>query len=301
MERYLVRAKLEYNFPLPPEGDHRSVFPNELPITIGQFKIDRSPNCEHYLENLGWVDEARGQPDWQFPISFLYVETALEVAQHKDALIKSDNVFEQLEALFRLYSKGGIYIRRHEIWEITEEGPELLIMLRYHPMKPEPSRFDLHGDYPLYDELLKEFNVYYAKYWDIISERPHPLWNAIYRFSLSYEEHTDNDRLIDLMVAMEALYGDYEYHRYKIPLRCACLLFPRGGDRKSNFKLIRDIYDKRSRILHGDALAPVVSKSEIEQFEQLARISIQKFLDMYKDGKRISSGSELDDLLFLDI
>ncbi|MFQ6122616.1 MAG: hypothetical protein ACE5LA_06120 [Dehalococcoidales bacterium] len=301
MEQYLVRGKLEYNFPIPATGDQHSVFPNELPIIIGVFKIDRSPNCEHYLENLGWLDEARGRPDWQFPISFLYVETTLEVTQHKDASLISDNVFEQLEALFRLYCKGGIYIRRHEVWKIREGSPELLITFRYHPMKPEPSRLDLHGDYPLHDELLKEFSAYYANYWDIISERPHPLWNAIYRFSLSYEEHTDNDRLIDLMVAMEALYGDYEYHRYKIPLRCSCLLFRLGEERKANFKLIKDIYDKRSRILHGNALSPVVSKSEIEQFEDLVRMSVHKFLDMYKDGKRISSGSELDDLLFFDI
>ena len=98
---------------------------------------------------------------------------------------------------------------------------------------------------------------------------------------------------------MEALFGDKEYHRYKIPLRCACMLFPSGKARKQAFENIKRFYDERSAILHSGKLGlhPQV-EGKVDQFEEYVRMSILKFLELYEDGRPITSGALLDDLLF---
>ncbi len=143
------------------------------------------------------------------------------------------------------------------------------------------------------------FQTYFSEYWGIVSSRQKNLWSAIYRFNSSYERRTIADRLVELMIAMEALYGDKEYHRYKIPLRCSCVLFPPGEERKDNFKFIKDLYDDRSRLLHGDITdLSGVTTFEVNRFEVLVRSSIQKFMDIFKERKLIPDGPQLDDMLF---
>jgi len=300
MARYPARGKVEHNFAvLDKEGLHLN-FPEKLPITIGEFKIDKSPNFEHYLEDLGWI-EARpsNKPDWEYPMSYLYIETIFDIGDKEDPFNKADNIFEQVEAMLRLYNTGGIYIRLYDIWHIKDDKHERMIIFRVAPDRPEPPRIGLQGDYPLNDEILIGFQTYFSEYWDIVSSRQKNLWSAIYRFNSSYERRTIEDRLIDLMIAMEALYGEREYHRYKIPLRCSCLLFPPGEERKDNFRFIKDLYDDRSRLLHGDITdLSGVTTFEVNRFEDLVRKSIQKFMDIFKEGKPIPDGSQLDDMLF---
>lgn len=300
MSGYLTRGKIEHNFAVLDKDGLHLIFPEKLPMTIGEFRIARSPNFEHYLQKLGWIEaEPSSKPDWDYPMSYLYVETEFDIRDKEDPFERADNILEQLEAMFRLYRTGGIYIRRHDIWHIEDDKRESMVIFRVAPDRPEPPRIGLQGDYPLNDEVLTGFQTYFSKYWGIVSGRKKNLWSAIYRFNSSYERHTIEDRLVELMIAMEALYGDKEYHRYKIPLRCSCLLFPAGEERKDNFKFIRGLYDDRSKLLHGGiAELPGVTKFEVDRFEDLVRRSIQEFTDISKEGKPIPSGSQLDDMLF---
>lgn len=300
MARYLVRGKVEHNFAVLDKKGLHLYFPEKLPLSIGEFKIDRSPNFKQYLEELGWIEASEHKkPDWNYPMSYLYIETIFDIGDKEDPFEITDNTFEQIEAMLRLYHTGGIYIRLHDIWHIKGDKYERMIIFRIAPDRPEPPRIGLQGDYPLSDEILVGFKTYFSEYWDIVSSRQKNLWNAIYRFNSSYERRKIEDRLVELMIAMEALYGDQEYHRYKIPLRCSCLLFPLGEERKDNFKFIKDLYDDRSRLLHGDITdLSGITAFEVNRFEDLVRKSIQKFMDMIKEGVPIPNGPQLDEMLF---
>ena len=132
------------------------------------------------------------------------------------------------------------------------------------------------------DSKLWDFVGFFNLYWAILQEKPQkkprPVHIALPRFSSSYDKTTLTERLIELMIAMEAMFGDREYHTYKIPLRCACLLFPPGEARKGTFNRIKAIYDDRSRILHGEHLETRYTSEDVRAFEDLVRKSILKFM-----------------------
>ena len=83
LKEYLVRASLEFRI----DFDHasreqNSAIPLRLPVNVGPFQLDRSPNAEHYLAEIGAIDPeqlGRDHPDWEYPVSFLYVESKISV------------------------------------------------------------------------------------------------------------------------------------------------------------------------------------------------------------------------------
>ncbi len=155
MTKYLARGKVEHNFAVLDKGGLHLNFPEKLPITIGELKIARSPNFEHYLEDLGWTKaKPSNKPDWEYPMSYLYVETVFDIEDQEGPFDKADNILEQLEAMFRLYHTGGIYIRLRGIWHVKDDKHERMPIFRVSPDRPEPPRIGLQEDYPLNDELL---------------------------------------------------------------------------------------------------------------------------------------------------
>jgi len=306
-EIYLVRARLEFGWDFEKGEDEKPPKTlKQLPIEFGPFRLDWSPNSEFYLMDLGWLEpDYKGDlhPDWEYPVSLLYVETKVEVQSGQHPESAADDILEQLEAMLRLFQEGDVCLRRHEyVWDLREGTPKVAIFIRHRPIKAEPATLYRRGAYRMDDETLGKFVYFFNCYWHIIHQASQPLYNAVFRFSSSYERRTLADRLTELMIAMEVLFGDYEYHRYKIPLRCACMLYPLGEARKGAFKTIRELYDDRSRILHGDELelGTKCTEDRVNQFEEHVRRSILKFLELHKSGHPITSGTQLDDLLFFE-
>ena len=248
-ETYLLRAMLEFAFDSEQEY---LAGPKNLPARFGPFLVDYSPNSEFYLMDLGLLepDSIAGSPNWEYPVSLLYVETEIEVPgaikasfpedQHpQDA---ADDILEQLEAMFRLFQKGHVYLGRHKVWHLRDEVPKQVIFLPHRPAKAEPATLYHRGQYRLDDETLVKFIEFFSSYWDIVHRKPEPLCNALYRFSSSYERRTLVDRLTELVVALEALFGDSgsggDSLAYKIALRCSCLLYPPSEARSRAFKAI---------------------------------------------------------------
>lgn len=296
-EKYLVRAKFEYDWFIDDaDGGKKLIKPEELPKNFGPFIFNISPNADYYLTELGWINERGLQPDWQFPVSLFYIETEIERHSESDA----DEILEQLEVMFRLSQKGDVYIRRHRhVLAIRDGKTEPVISLRRWPEKAEPATIYDRGAYPLDDKAMDKFIDFFNLYWDIIHNKPQPLYNAVFHFNTSYERRSVSDRLLELMIAMEALFGDKDYQRYKIPLRCSCLLFNKGNERKEAFTVIKEFYDERSAIVHGGKLEINTRlEGKVDQFEGYVRKSILKFLEFYNKGFPIVSGTQLDDLLF---
>ena len=106
-ETYLVRANLEFGWDFEKREDEQSAKTlKQLPIEFGHFRLDWSPNSEFYLMDLGWIEpDSKGDlhPDWEYPISLLYVESEMEGQSGQHPESAADDTLEQLEAMLRLF------------------------------------------------------------------------------------------------------------------------------------------------------------------------------------------------------
>lgn len=123
------------------------------------------------------------------------------------------------------------------------------------------------------------------------------------RFHDSYERRNERDRLIDLCIALESLYvREKDELAYRLALRCACFLERGKVEKESTFSRVKDIYDRRSEIVHGTAKALAeeqLSKLATEA-EGYVRRSICKLLSDIRYIDRISKKPNKNELHFLD-
>ncbi|MBM2824697.1 MAG: hypothetical protein HW402_361 [Dehalococcoidales bacterium] len=99
------------------------------------------------------------------------------------------------------------------------------------------------------------------------------------RLRLSMERSSLEDRLIDYMIGLETLYlpdGNQELS-FRLSLRMAFLLCSAPSERKETYYFVRNIYNTRSNIVHGNKYNLV--KDEIDKFEELLRKSLKLWLN----------------------
>jgi len=77
---------------------------------------------------------------------------------------------------------------------------------------------------------------------------------AIARFNFAYEKSRREDKLIDYWVALEALFlpGISDELSFRASLRIAYFLGVDTDDRQRKYKVIKDSYNARSWIVHGE-------------------------------------------------
>ena len=95
---------------------------------------------------------------------------------------------------------------------------------------------------------------------------------ALRRLSFAGERQRPDDRMVDLMVAGEALFlpADNQELSYKLATRAAFFLEDRGFGRKETFAHMKTAYTVRSKIVHGSRLpklkAPDGTETTLEAF-----------------------------------
>lgn len=91
-------------------------------------------------------------------------------------------------------------------------------------------------------------------------------------------------KIIDLIIALEALFSAGEEIRFRTSLRIASLLSFLGLDKKEVFNVVYKLYDKRSKIVHG-VKSVGVSWDEVNKLERYLRdcLRVFLFLDKGKD------------------
>ena len=303
MTQYLARAKLEWQWEWEDAGNGVE-FPSldKLPVEIGPFTIDQSPNVRLYLEDIGLIEPGRvdwRNRDWQFPVSWLYVQGKVTASGSTNLQQQTDDCFELLECLFRLYQPGKVAIQRHDwIGEVKEREVKPIIPFHLRPIKPLPSALYGVSSFPLDDDFLDCFVQFFNSYWGILKGASPPLSTALTRFSSSYERRRLSDRLIDLITALEALFGDGDPSSvtYKVSARCAGWLHPPGGERYRKFCVVKALYSTRSKILHGRQYQDPCQK-KVEQLECIVRQSIMKFLDTVKSDGNAPRGNRIDEII----
>lgn len=100
---------------------------------------------------------------------------------------------------------------------------------------------------------------------------------AFDNFDLSYQTHNINLSFLSLMISLESLFnpkGEHEL-RYRISRNVAVLL---GKDKKDSGKIfsqIRDLYDKRSKIVHAGE-SKVINIKDLVKLRHYVRESIKE-------------------------
>lgn len=136
---------------------------------------------------------------------------------------------------------------------------------------------------------------------------------SIHRFNLAFDRGLLGDRIVDLVIAAEALFlGDLDVHdrgelRFRFALRAAKFIEHPSYNELEIFRVMRRAYDARSAIVHGgspkDTSLPDNQSADlltfIDAIEELVRLALRKGLAMTDDGKKLRQAHYWDELLFL--
>lgn len=109
-----------------------------------------------------------------------------------------------------------------------------------------------------------------SQYYKIVNEacdKHSSLYFTLERFCSSIMRSVPLDRIVDITIALESLISGKEELRYKFSLFNS--LIAEGGvdDRLSAFSMLRDLYDARSAIVHGDVESKE-TKKVIDRIEE---------------------------------
>ena len=305
MREYLVRAHLEFIWDMEQESDKGELTrPSRLPRDLGPFRLDESPNVRLYLADLGWVDYGLVQhlsPDRRYPVSLLYIESTVSVPDNGNARSRADEVLEPLECLLRLFQPGGVSVRRHSNYMPRLVGQDLkeTIFFPGVPVKPETATLYERPPYPLDDDVVDRFIAFFDGYWLALQGNTPPyLTTGMMRFNSSYERRDLADRLVDLVVALEAMFGDGESGSiaYKVAARCAAWLHPPGKARLAAFRLVKKLYGGRNKVVHGEKQERITVE-QVDKLEAVVRMSLVKFLDHLVSVGNVPHGNDFEDMI----
>lgn len=131
-----------------------------------------------------------------------------------------------------------------------------------------------------------------VRYWQQLKDDPASgaLSVAMRRLRFSAERKNAHDRMLDLMIAAEALFiereGDHDELRFRSSLNASFFLESEGQARKVIFQTMRGGYDARSAIAHGNEPENVRIAGQsydlhalIPQVENVVRRALHKRLD----------------------
>jgi hypothetical protein len=129
----------------------------------------------------------------------------------------------------------------------------------------------------LLNQAMKNFDLWKSVFSD---EKKSYLRNALdYLYHATGDERIE-EKLIDLMVSMESLFGGGQEIRLRISLRAAYLLSAgRESERPQIFRRIYDLYDKRSKIVHGGEKVPLTYE-EVYELEHFVQESIMDLITL---------------------
>jgi hypothetical protein len=133
----------------------------------------------------------------------------------------------------------------------------------FHDVREYTARFS--ATYPFTIELKNDFNKEFVRFWKTFQSEKVRRWKfiaqAAKRFSYAHERHDWEDKIIDLLIAAEALFlsqakGELSY---RLRLNAARFLGADEGMRTQIFDDMGLAYDLRSGIVHGASIKSIVS------------------------------------------
>ena len=161
-------------------------------------------------------------------------------------------------------------------------------------------------------ELAEDDVPDFLNLWRLLEEGAARFDFSIHRFSLSFDRGLLADRIVDLVIAAEALFlGDLDANdrgelRFRFALRAAKFIKDARYDEHDIFRVMRRAYDARSAIVHGgspkDTRLPDNQSADLPSFigaiEELVRLGLCKALSMKEDAKKLRQSEYWDSLVF---
>jgi hypothetical protein len=161
-------------------------------------------------------------------------------------------------------------------------------------------------------ELSEDEVPQFLELWRLLEEGAARFGFSIHRFNLAFDRGLLADRMVDLVIAAEALFLsdlDEKYRgelRFRFALRAAKFIDHPNYGEHDVFRVMRQAYDARSAIVHGgspdDTRLPDNQSADLPTFidatEELVRLGLRKGLSMKEDGKKLRQAEYWDTLVF---
>jgi hypothetical protein len=190
-------------------------------------------------------------------------------------------------------------------------SPEVIYPSRSALMISIPFSTPTIMNYHLNNEEIKQFKEFYSSVNSRMSKMAE-LENriitlAIKRFNNSYERYNHEDRLIDLMIAFEALYlPEKDELALRLALRTAVMLEKTREKRSEIYKYLKAAYNTRSNIVHGEPIGSSVKVGRnniileyfVDKIQQYARMSISAMIKALPTKSHKELIANLDDQWF---
>lgn len=184
--------------------------------------------------------------------------------------------------LMRLFKQGNICMPLHYFYYIDNNSPKLYISAET-TLYISQELCTLEGSEIL--ELQK-----FIQNTTLPFKEPF-LQLAFENFELSYQTHNINLSFLSLMISLETLFNPSEQElRYRISRNTAIVLGKEYNDSKKIFSEVKNLYDKRSNIVHTGK-SNLIKNEDLLKLRQYVRESIK---EINKIGK---NKDELLDLL----
>jgi hypothetical protein len=210
-----------------------------------------------------------------------------------DATVR--NLINKLILALRLFKEGSVGFTS-QIWT-----PKLRTAVKgggmYSPYPPEPTygkKYELdQGEVSFFQDFWHAL----MKNWNLLGTIGNKnLSLALRRFDSAYARRSNDDKMIDYSIAFEALFSKSDDTRdsltHKLALRFSRLVENDFVERKNLFGDMKDLYSKRSRVVHGDP-APV-TPADVEEIERYVRKAINIYMNQYY--KKVDHNNVIDRL-----
>ena len=257
------------------------------------------------VEKSGYLRLMEGS--WGFPTSFgglniLDVKYVLETTylHRKETPINTASCrqsFEDAVTALRLFKSGSVdfnVLRTASIVWQPHPRSSYGSQGRYtSPWGPK---------YTLVESEVKPFMQIWKRYRKFRTERAKLKPNkyleiALRRFNLGIEEADFENKMIDYLISLEALYlPERQELTYRLSNRVATLLGKEGKETEEIRKIITKAYDLRSDIVHGKDVRPIKIEGKTFQpndfaskVEEYVRQSVRHFIALSKTYKKQES------------
>lgn len=217
----------------------------------------------------------------------------------EEGLSKTGDLFDSVIATLRILKPSAVF-RDHRI------SSELMT---FHPTRGTITTIPFFENIAVGEKCViedKDIPELETNLTFLINESDSRFNVAQRRLSLGIERKNLEDRLIDYMIGLEALYlpdGNQELS-FRLSLRMAFLLYTDPIERKRMYYFAREMYKTRSNIVHGNKYD--LNVDETSKLEELLRRSLKLWIkekskfsvNKLSHSGKLQSEGELDNLFF---
>lgn len=212
----------------------------------------------------------------------------------RDLHAEAKGTIKKVISTLRLFKCGDIYDAKYSYmpvsWTLFARG----VISSYPSVQP---RMQIKAELRLEKSEIEDFKKFWVTYNEFIPKLNTFLFinTAISRFNFAYENNRVEDRLIDYMIAFEALFlkgNENQELNYRLALRTAIMIFTVDDPKTSIFSDMKNAYKLRSLIVHGKNFDEIKRDLEtkhlkinnfILKIEEYLRRAIKKFMELMNE------------------